>query len=241
VNVTETLAPDRDLFEGLKESVLTTVEPPLIADDNDEVRIKDCQYIGSYSWTNRESPTIIVPGESRTAIHGHRLDTFKGAPPQWQNRSAPYNVQPDRGIHFVDQNGYRMPKYPLLPLITAVTTRAEGAYQLDFDWSAVDFVTDRNSLRKLVRWAKGNGARDFRIDLELAGDKTVLMNRWEKRTRELFSGRTFGFNFEKASTLPVEDCREATGHHRIVSYVGLLVLSISPGSLKIGLAPPLGS
>lgn len=115
-----------------------------------------------------------------------------------------------------------MPKSPLLPLITAVTTRAEGTYQLEFDWSTVDFVTDRNALRKLVRWAKGDNPKDFRIDLELAGDRTVLMNRWEKRTREQFNGRTFGFGFEKASTLPVADCREATGHHRIVSYVGPL-------------------
>ncbi|TFK27639.1 hypothetical protein FA15DRAFT_144931 [Coprinopsis marcescibilis] len=196
------LPPDRDIHEGLKEESLSTIDKPSATKSDEDIRIKDCQYIGSYSWTDRETPTIIVPG----------------APPQWQGRSAPYNVQPDRGIFFSDQNGYRCPKTPLLPLITAVNTRAEAAYQLEFDWSDVDFVLDRNALRKLVRWARGDNPRDFRLDLQLAGRKTVLVNRWEKRTREIFNGRTFGFGFEKASTLPVPDCREATGHHRIISY-----------------------
>lgn len=47
----------------------------------------------------------------------------------------------------------------------------------------------------------------------------MLLNRWEKRTRENFSGFTFGFNFEKASTDPAAGCEESSGHHRIVKYV----------------------
>ncbi|EAU85879.2 hypothetical protein CC1G_02902 [Coprinopsis cinerea okayama7 len=200
--VLEALPPDREISEGLKDDVIAKIEVPQVEADDENVSVKDCQYIGSYSWTDRETPTIIVPG----------------APPQWQNRSAPYNVQPDRGVFFVDQNGYRMGAAPLVPLIAAVNARAEATPQLEFDWYEVDFVTDRNALRKLVRWVKDQNPKDFRIDLELAGERTVLMNRWEKRTREHFNGRTFGFNFEKASTLPVPDCREGTGHHRIVSY-----------------------
>ena len=113
-----------------------------------------------------------------------------------------------------------MPQATLLPLITAVNKRAEGK-EGKFDWASVDFVTDRNGLRKLMRWIGGGDVRDFRIDLQLAGEKTVLFNRWEKRTRESFDGRTFGFSFEKASTEVAPGCRDSTGHHRIISYVGL--------------------
>ena len=116
-----------------------------------------------------------------------------------------------------------MPQATLLPLITAVNKRAEGKED-KFDWASVDFVTDRNGLRKLMRWIGGgtsSDVRDFRIDLQLAGEKTVLFNRWEKRTREKFSGRTFGFSFEKASTQAAQGCKDSTAHHRIISYVGL--------------------
>ncbi len=92
-----------------------------------------------------------------------------GSPPQWQNRAVPYTIPPDTGVFFSDQNGYRMPKYVLLPLIMAVNKHAEVAKKPTFDWSSADIVTDRNGLRKLTRWVGGGDVRDFRIDLQLAG------------------------------------------------------------------------
>jgi hypothetical protein len=134
-------------------------------------------------------------------------------------------VQPDIGIFFVDQNGYRMPKAPLVPLVAAVNKRSETSPDFYFDWSEVDFVTDRNALRKLLRWVRNEeGMKDFRIDLELAGEKTVLVNRWEAKTREVYNGRTYGYNFEKASTESAPGCHKGTGHHRIASYVGSFYL-----------------
>lgn len=112
-----------------------------------------------------------------------------------------------------------MPKAVLLPLIMAVNKQAEMYKRPPFEWSSVDIVTDRNGLRKLTRWVVGEEVRDFRIDLQLAGENTVLMNRWEKRNREIFSGRTYGFSFERASTIPAPACKDSTGHHRIITYV----------------------
>lgn len=122
-----------------------------------------------------------------------------------------------------DQNGYRVPKAVLLPLFEAVNKVNNSS---PFDWPSVDIITDRNNLRKLTRWAEnGSQGRNFRIDFQLAGKKTVLMNRWEERYHEMFSGRTFGFSFEKASTDPAPGCKDSTGHHRIVTYVSLLCFS----------------
>jgi hypothetical protein len=95
---------------------------------------------------------------------------------------------------------------------------------VNFDWSTIDFVTDRNGLRKLLRWIGTPHPKEFRIDTQLAGKRTVLLNRWEKRTRESLEGRkysTYGFSFEKASTKPAPNCEESTGYHRIVKYVSL--------------------
>ena len=124
-------------------------------------------------------------------------------------------------MQFKDQNGYHMPKAGLQPLFTAADECTP-----EFEWKDVDFVTDRNGLCKLLRWisfALGTNpekeAREFRVDLELAGEKTVLMNRWENRNREVMPGYTFGFNFEKAITNETPGCENSTGHHRVVTYV----------------------
>jgi len=93
---------------------------------------------------------------------------------------------------------------------------------VNFEWSGVDFVTDRNGLRKLLRWIGTPDAKEFRIDTQLAGKGTVLFNRWEKRTRESVENRnysTYGFSFERASTKHAHGCEDSTGYHRIVKYV----------------------
>jgi len=65
----------------------------------------------------------------------------------------------------------------------------------------------------------GDPPRDFRIDMQLAGSKTVLMSRWEQFTKEQHGTRcSYGFNFEEAMTDPGPGCDNGTGHHRIVTY-----------------------
>ena len=135
----------------------------------------------------------------------------------------------DRGYNFTDQNGHRMGSRTLLSLIRAVQdleSQSETQEEDKFDWSSVDFVTDRNGLRKLLRWifsTPGDPPRDFRIDMELAGSKTVLMNRWEQITKEQpGTRRSYGFNFEEAMTVPGPGCERGTGYHRIVTYVSQL-------------------
>ena len=133
----------------------------------------------------------------------------------------------DHGTNFVDQNGNRMGFRALFPLIQAVqdVESQSGTKEKDkFDWSSVDFVTDRNGLRKLLRWinaAPGVAPKDFRIDMELAGSKTILLNRWEQITK-VKASRSYGFSFEETMTVPSPGCERGTGHHRIVTYVRLL-------------------
>jgi len=110
----------------------------------------------------------------------------------------------------------------LLPLLKAVDAKTlEDPSQPEIDWPSIDFVTDRNGLRKLLRWINPppDGTKDFRIDMQLAGKHTILFSRWEKRHREESKSWTYGLNFEKASTTPAEGCTRSTGYHRIVKYV----------------------
>lgn len=211
------LPGDRRILDGLSSTPLQTISIASPQTSDKEVKITDLKYIGSYNWLDKPSPTIIVPGMDLPFRQLYTSDREPGSPPRWANKAPPYQVHPDDGIVFKDQNGYRCPTSVLLPLITAVDKTSKVNNE-DFDWTAIDFVTDRNNLRKLLRWIGGNAPNEFRIDMQLAG-KTVLFNRWENRYREQMSGFSYGFNFEKESTTPAPGCESSTGHHRIVRYV----------------------
>ncbi|KAI0365689.1 hypothetical protein BV20DRAFT_1027527 [Pilatotrama ljubarskyi] len=207
-----TLPPDRDLKAGLRPQPLRTLSKPQPATSaGRSIKPENVKYIGSYNWVEEEDPTIIVPG----------------SPPIWQDRQLPYRVPFDTGIRMVDQNGYRMgDKSCLLPLFRAVEVVAEENADTSLDWSTIDIVTDRNGLRKLMRWLQhsdsgyGEPLKEFRIDLQLGGSKTVLMHRWEKRRREIATPPKSGcgINFERQTTSPAPRCQRSTGHHRIVQY-----------------------
>jgi hypothetical protein len=115
-----------------------------------------------------------------------------------------------------------MPEYPFLPLVRCVDIKATEHDHVPFDWSSVDFVTDRNGLRKLLRWINDTESEpeaEFRIDMQLAGTKTVLFNRLEKTLLQQMPGFTYGFHFEEAATNQVQGCENSTGYHRVISYV----------------------
>ncbi|TFY73402.1 hypothetical protein EWM64_g10610 [Hericium alpestre] len=192
------LPPRRDFVDGLVPTPVQILRPPE-SSPGTKTRIENLEYVGSYSWADEDSPTIIVPG----------------SPPSWRNRPLPFTLLPDRGARFKDQNGFRMPSSVLLPLMKAVDIIGK-----EIDWPAIDFVTDRNGLRKLMEWIeKGPRCSTFRIDMELAGERTVLFNRFETNTKDIARGNTFGFIFEREATVPAPGCERATGHRRIVKYV----------------------
>ena len=83
----------------------------------------------------------------------------------------------DKGYHTHSQ-------YPMLPLFAAAgAIHDKGA---PVDWPAVDVITNRNGLRKLLRWlnpSRGQKMRDFRIDVELVGSKSIILSRWDDVSR----------------------------------------------------------
>lgn len=138
-------------------------------------------------------------------------------------KNVPFTLEPDVGA-YLDHNGIKMPKALLQPIIQAVDAHREYLDIPSFDWPSVDFVTDRNGLRKLLRWiiSKSDSSRvcdPFRIDMQLAGRCTVLFNSWSPTYKSAMSGYTFGYHFEDAVTHPGVDCEETSSNQRIVTYV----------------------
>src|SRR5579859_534432 len=101
-------------------------------------------------------------------------------------------IPPDSGLQYIDQNAFFSPRYPLEPLFRAVYSEKP-----QFDVSAIDLVTDRNNLRKLLGAITGDPKR-FRIDVQLLG-RTLLFDRWEENSVSQIPPNAFrGFrrNFE---------------------------------------------
>ena len=122
-----------------------------------------------------------------------------------------------------------MRDYPLLPMFRAIDIMEADRIAADakaevFDWAGVDIVTDRNSLRKILAWAEGDDVT-FRIDIQLAGERTMLLHRWEAHQTEAAEGTGWANNFELETTAAGPGCELGTlvGHHRIVSYLSSVV------------------
>ncbi|KAK0199537.1 hypothetical protein DFS33DRAFT_226694 [Desarmillaria ectypa] len=179
-------------MHGLDPDPLQTMYPPAAIEDGQKVEITGTRYLGSYSWLKTRTPTILVPG----------------APRIWTHRPTPFTLPPDFGYQPCDYNAHRLPPYPLLPIFIAVDT---------FDWGSADFVADCHSLLRLLAFASGQ-RRDFRMDLQLAGSKTILCTRWEPKVLMNANPGGYGRNFERMHTRPAPGCENATSHHRVITY-----------------------
>ncbi|KAK0245001.1 hypothetical protein EDD85DRAFT_782972 [Armillaria nabsnona] len=60
--------------------------------------------------------------------------------------------------------------------------------------------------------------RGFRMDLQLAGSKTILCTRWEPRVVMNANPGGYGRSFELMRTRPALGCEHATSHHRVITY-----------------------
>lgn len=90
----------------------------------------------------------------------------------------------------------------------------------DFDMKPIGLTTDRNSLRKLLRFVSGKVPENWRIDVDIIED-TMFFTRWEESKFQIIAGRFqsgYGHEFEKAFLRYDSKLQESSGHHRIVRY-----------------------
>lgn len=166
-----------------------------------DATLTEPRHLASYNWIEADKPTIIVPG----------------SPAVWRGGSAPRRVKKDSGLVYIAQNAARHPESPLEPLFRALYIENPS-----FDISAVDVISDRNNMRKLLSFvdpkSDPHGVKDFSMRMEFVNG-TAILHREETKTQEFIGHdefRGFGHEFEKAYTrnkIPL-----STGHHRVVSY-----------------------
>ena len=165
---------------------------------HDPVELSNFSVVASYNWLDEPQPTVLVPG----------------IPPIWSPPSDVPVLEPDTGARYIDQNKDRMPNSPFEPLICAIQ-----AHRPDFDFSAVDVITDRRSIRQLYGYINGE-KKGFAFGIEVVGD-TIIFTRDEPQSRETFPPNKFiGYrqSFEEAYTKLHVVAQGSTSHHRLITY-----------------------
>jgi hypothetical protein len=97
----------------------------------------------------------------------------------------------------IDQVSHRTPSPPFEPFFKSLLTMHPN-----FNMKPISLVTDRNSLRKLLKFASGKFDRSWRIDVDMVED-TMLFTRWEVNAVQIITGSYnsgYGHEFEKAFT-----------------------------------------
>lgn len=157
--------------------------------------------LATFSWIDSSTPRILVPG----------------APKIYHGRRPTHQLAKD-GESFIDENHYRQPYFPLESLFRSVSLCSP-----EFKYDDVDFVTDRNNLRKLVRFlGGGKDNKDFEIRLNRRS-KTILFTRVEPKDQE--QGQGYGIAFEKA--ISTSKNSKTTSFRRVVCMqLGALKLII---------------
>ena len=123
----------------------------------------DLKPVGSYNWSTSDSltnrPVVIIPGAG---------DTLKSV-------LTPRQLIKSDREQIADENRHHQPDYPLEALFRAVQICSPK-----FDFATVQFVTDRNNLRKMLNYVEGKSDESFRIDFQRVGDMVVLMRNDER-------------------------------------------------------------
>jgi hypothetical protein len=178
----------------------------------------------TYSWTTANLDcSIYVSGTMNPYVSScwfkwwnASLTTLKGAPPKLCSKELPLVLPRDQGTFYIDHNASRVPKFPFEPLFRALQVMDPSV-----DFSEIDVVTDRNSLRKLFNFVAGKEkSRSFRIGLAMVHN-TLFLTRQERRTLETLRGTKgtgFGHNFERAISVPDRDLENSSSHHRVIRY-----------------------
>jgi len=139
------------LFNNInREQVVHVIENDKLNQDctEDCSILKNFKTVGSYNWSpesTKTKPIIVIPGKSNQLVHDLSLKEL--------TKSLTKQM--------VDENRFYLPDYPLEPLFRSVQECTP-----DFDFSVIDFVSDRSVLRKLLDFVDNVKTDSFRIDFQ---------------------------------------------------------------------------
>ncbi|KAF9223143.1 hypothetical protein BS17DRAFT_156254 [Gyrodon lividus] len=204
------------ILKDLQAPVTTLPVDYAALTDSANAQLSDVKAIASYSWLEAPTPTIAVPGKSNSCRRQSLPLSFdQGSPWIWADDRGPVTHVPlDNGVQIIHHNVLEIGNQsPMVPLFAAIDVLHD-----DFRYNDLDLITNRNSLRKLLRHIDNDPSRkDFRIDIDLVQD-TCLLTRCEENPAIIGSWSGYGNEYLKAATRAPRNCENMTDHHRIITY-----------------------
>lgn len=168
--------------------------------DDDCMELKDYEQVASYSWSSKSSPQkpiIYIPGKAK--VLKNDVNSFLA---NKLNQNSSFQS-------VMDMNRLYLPDYPMEPIFRSISFCSPN-----FDYSKINFITDRNNLRKLFGLVDNSVGESFIIDLQKIGN-FILMIRREQHSR--ITSNSYGEDFERIATISKDDYNG----HRIISSYGL--------------------
>ncbi|KAI0466853.1 hypothetical protein F4859DRAFT_518689 [Xylaria cf. heliscus] len=181
-----------DPFHIFSETTLTPCDAAVSSETASE-------FICSYNWQDSKEAKIKIPGFA----------------PMWQPVPLPIKLPADKGVHFIDQCAARVPKYPF-----EAAFRAAEVMNSTINFSDVDIVVNRNSLRKLLNFCAGVIRCTFRLNLSMINN-TLFIERCEKNARGFIRGQQekgWGYSFEQRFTKLPKGLERSIQYHRVIRY-----------------------
>lgn len=162
------------------------------------------------TWDN--DPELLCSYNWRASVDGTNTIYVPGAPTKWQEPSLPFKLEHDSGIQYSDYNYARQPRDPYAPMFHALSVM-NPSYQLN----DVDVLADRNNLRVLLEFCQGKSNGPFRLNVFCVLNTLVIVRK-ESKWWKACDGVSYGWNFEKHFTRPLEGLEDATSHYRAIRY-----------------------
>ena len=122
-------------------AVYSSIQIPNIIQTEKICKISNFAAIASYSWLDKEDPTIMVPGKGISSCirPGRPLTSaYIGEPPRWSPPPVALLVQPHTNAKYLDEDADRTPGSPL-----QATIRAVQLMWPKFDFRKLDVIIDR--------------------------------------------------------------------------------------------------
>ncbi|KAF3483473.1 uncharacterized protein GIQ15_02797 [Arthroderma uncinatum] len=128
----------REASQGTKPlpygTLLRKIEDGKLFKSSAEPRITGCNYLASYSWSDKPSPTVLISGK----------------PAAWNPPTTARQIKPDTGEYFRDLNAARYAAHPMQPAVQAVLHQNPVLSASD-----VDIFTCASVLGNLSRFVRG--------------------------------------------------------------------------------------
>ncbi|RAK83096.1 geranylgeranyl pyrophosphate synthetase [Aspergillus costaricaensis CBS 115574] len=181
------------------ESPAPPYGPLLLEIDNTELerseecpQITFCEYVSSYTWLGRATPSILVPEI-----------TLQGEPPIWSPATEGRQLKPDRGEYFRDPNAARYPSYPTFGNLVRFARGVDKDFRFIMETAgdSVCFIRRENSPTDLIPDVRGYG-HTFLDEYTMWGPGLAGSESHQRIIKYTFGGLDLLLRFESDGYVP---------------------------------------